>query len=98
MDDDYFFEGGYAELYLYKFKQYESSVGKYIRDQSLKRRRSMKSVKLKELKIGDIFSYDHDGKLSGVVVRNSPDSDHVVVEFDGTPTSEREDMTVFVET
>ena len=36
MNDDYFFEGGYAELYLYKFKQYESSVGKYIRDQQLK--------------------------------------------------------------
>ena len=36
MYDDYFFEGGYSELYLYKFKQYESSVGKYIRDQQLK--------------------------------------------------------------
>lgn len=36
MYDDYFFEGGYSEYYLYKFKQYESSVGKYIQDQQLK--------------------------------------------------------------
>ena len=30
------FHGGYEELYLYKFKQYQSSVGRYIRNQQLK--------------------------------------------------------------
>lgn len=30
------FHGGFEELYLYKFKQYESSVGRYIRNQQLK--------------------------------------------------------------
>lgn len=38
MDDTFFFEGGYAELYLYKFKKYNSSVGKYIQDMKLKLR------------------------------------------------------------
>lgn len=36
MDDAFFFEGGYAELYLYKFKKYNSSVGKYIQDMKLR--------------------------------------------------------------
>lgn len=36
MDDSFFFEGGYAELYLYKFKKYNSSVGKYIQDMKLR--------------------------------------------------------------
>ena len=36
MDDTFFFEGGYAELYLYKFKKYNSSVGKYIQDMKLR--------------------------------------------------------------
>lgn len=30
------FHGGYEELYLYKFKKYQSSVGRYIRNQQLK--------------------------------------------------------------
>ena len=30
------FHGGYEELYLNKFKQYLSSVGRYIRNQQLK--------------------------------------------------------------
>ena len=29
------FHGGYEELYLYKFKTYESSVGRYILQQQL---------------------------------------------------------------
>lgn len=30
------FHGGYEELYLYKFKKYQSSVGRYIRNKQLK--------------------------------------------------------------
>ena len=30
------FNGGYEELYLYKFKQYQSSVGRYVRNKQLK--------------------------------------------------------------
>ena len=31
------FHDGYEELYLYKFKQYQSSVGRYVRNQQLKK-------------------------------------------------------------
>lgn len=31
------FHGGYEELYLYRFKQYQSSVGRYVRNQQLKK-------------------------------------------------------------
>lgn len=29
------FQGGYEELYFYKFKKYQSSVGRHIRNQQL---------------------------------------------------------------
>ncbi len=34
--DDYFFHGGYAELYAYKFGKYLSGVSKYLMDKKLK--------------------------------------------------------------
>lgn len=34
--DDYFFHGGYAELYAYKFEKYLSGVSKYLMDKKLK--------------------------------------------------------------
>ena len=33
--DDYFFHGGYAELYAYKFEKYLSGVSKYLMDKKL---------------------------------------------------------------
>ena len=34
--DDYFFNGGWAELYRYKFKKYLSGVSRYIQNQKIK--------------------------------------------------------------